>query len=122
MRVKLTYSIPVEECLEKADEFFNKADALLGDVLTKFSKIKSESLVENAPYNTLGEVDKIRKDLYEIDSQLNNVVLLLRGHMADGSPEPHQHATSAPQQTAAQLEEMRRNLEGLKESADSFES
>tara|TARA_R100000234_G_C4955351_1_gene159261 strand:- start:100 stop:459 length:360 start_codon:yes stop_codon:yes gene_type:complete len=82
MRVQVTYTIPLEESLDKSEEFFNEAYEQISEVFTELSKIKSEGALQQSPVHTHQQLDSIRKSLFDLDSKFSNAMNLIAAYVS----------------------------------------
>tara|TARA_Y100001937_G_scaffold126666_2_gene196519 strand:+ start:2642 stop:2998 length:357 start_codon:yes stop_codon:yes gene_type:complete len=108
MRVQVTYTIPLEESLDKSEEFFNEAYEQISEVFTELSKIKSEGALQKSPVHTHQQLDLIRKSLYDLDSKFNNTMSLIAAYasqLSQADDKQQQVDMSALQQQIGQLQQ-----------------
>ena len=110
MRVKLAYTVELEEVPEKVKEFL---DASVHCLATASSDLMDVTVIEHVDI-TLNKIDSIRQRLALVDSRLEDCSHALAGYnhakMQEHIPHPEHHEQGAEFQTAPISEEDMRAL------------
>ena len=80
MRVKISYTIPVEESLEKSEQFLDNSLEQLADIVEDLMQVKSDNLISEQPFKTYERMEHLRKKLFEVDASVDNSMSLIKAH------------------------------------------
>ena len=80
MRVKISYTIPVEESLEKAEQFLDESLEQLADIVEDLVQIRSGGSIKEQPFKTFEKMDNLRRKLFEVDASVDNSMSLIKAH------------------------------------------
>ena len=80
MRVKISYTIPVEESLEKSEQFLDESLEQLADIVEDLVEIRSGNSIKEQPFKTFEEMDNLRRKLFEVDASVDNSMSLIKAH------------------------------------------
>ena len=115
MRVQVNYTIPIEDSLEKAAEFFGEGLADMKYLLSTLQEIETKNSLSSEPFATHQKLDEIRKRLYEVDSKFNNSMSLIGAYIS------HNTTPEQPQQShTPDMAQLQTQLEGLKEATSQY--
>ena len=124
MRVKMSYTVELDEVPEKLTEFLKECS---GDLVNASEDLYQMDLESHGNISVLGEIDRVRQALAKIDDRLQDCYNAYAGYtqvmMDKYNPQQEEHpeAGSAPQFSEGTppvdpeaLEAMRRQLEQLR--------
>ena len=80
MRVKISYTIPVEESLEKSEQFLDESLEQLANIIEDLMHVKTNGLISDQPFRTYERFDELRKKLFEVDANVDNSMSLIKAH------------------------------------------
>ena len=81
MRVKISYTIPVEESLDKSEQFLDDCLEQLVDISESLKQVKNEKLINSQPFRTYERMDDLRRKLFEVDANIDNAMSLIKAHL-----------------------------------------
>ena len=123
MRVKLAYTVELEEVPEKVKEFL---EASVHGLATASSDLMDVTVVEHVDV-TLDKIDNIRQRLALVDSRLEDCYHALAGYnhakMQEHLPPPeqHQHQHQTPAVSEDDMRAVMEEMQNLRSSAENLE-
>ena len=97
MRVKISYTIPVEESLDKSEQFLDDSLQQLADIVESLTVVKTSKLISNQPFRTYERMDDLRRKLFEVDASVENAMSLIKAHVQYTTTRD-EHVQSEPEQ------------------------
>ena len=121
MRVKLAYTVELEEVPEKVKEFL---EASVHGLATASSDLMDVTVVEHVDV-TLDKIDNIRQRLALVDSRLEDCYHALAGYnhakMQEHLPPPEQHQHQTPAVSDDGMRAVMEEMQNLRSSAENLE-
>lgn len=118
MRVKISYTIPVEESLEKSEQFLDESLEQLADIIESLMDIKSNNFISEQPFKTHERLDELRKKLFEVDSAVDNSMSLIKAHAQYIINKDEPHMPASPDMDLSQLEQINAAVNDLKQNVE----
>ena len=85
MRVKVSYTVNIDEVPEEVRFVLGKAEAKMGNIrraITKLTDVESSAL-EQKTQQAISEIEALRKDLFDADLLLSDSEGILRGYLLE---------------------------------------
>ena len=80
MKVKISYSVDIDEIPDNVIKILQQASAGVDEVSKKFRNIIDKASTTREYLKILDEVDKIRKEMYQVDQQLEDAYDIVGGY------------------------------------------
>jgi hypothetical protein len=80
MRVRLSYSVEVEEIIEEVQRLMNKSENRLHDAFSRFNRFRQDFSEEDLE-TMIQETDTARKELMRYDQTLEDCQTILQGYL-----------------------------------------
>ncbi len=94
MKVKVSYTVNIEEVPEEVRLVLRRAEAKVGSVQKAISKLtNAESpILEQKTQQAISEIETLRKDLFDADLLIGDCEGILRGYLLEMVSPPPQEA------------------------------
>ena len=118
MRVKISYTIPVEESLDKSEQFLDDCLEQLVDITESLKQVKNEKLINSQPFRTYERMDDLRRKLFEVDANIDNAMSLIKAHLQFVTTKDQAPQVNPEQLDLSQLEQINTAVNELNNSVE----